>query len=218
MQLLTPLFVLAVLLSAALELWLSWRQAHHVELHRAEVPQPFADTISAEEHRKAADYTLAKLRLGRVGTLLDAVLSLALTLGGGIAAVDAVWRARLPTQPWLGMAVIATLALLIQLVNLPLSVWRTFRLEGRFERVVADRELRAPHVVGERRRDPRAERRGGAERDPAREREPASARHGVFAVTVNTPPSLRPCTAGLYISSAYAGGRTNTPGVVARAT
>lgn len=36
--------------------------------------------------------------------------------------------------------------------------------------------------------------------------------------TVNTPPSLRPYTAGLYISSACAGGRMNTPGVVARAT
>ena len=35
---------------------------------------------------------------------------------------------------------------------------------------------------------------------------------------MNTPPSLRPCTAGLYISSACAGGRTKTPGVVARAT
>jgi len=36
------------------------------------------------------------------------------------------------TQPWLGVLVIATVALLIQLVSLPLSVWRTFRLETRF--------------------------------------------------------------------------------------
>jgi len=42
--------------------------------------------------------------------------------------------------------------------------------------------------------------------------------HGPFAVTVKTPPSLRPFTPGLYISSACTGGRTNTPGVVARAT
>jgi hypothetical protein len=39
-----------------------------------------------------------------------------------------------------------------------------------------------------------------------------------FAVTVNHPPSLRPRTAGLYISSAYAGGLTKLPAVVARAT
>ena len=38
------------------------------------------------------------------------------------------------------------------------------------------------------------------------------------ATTVKLPPSLRPYTAGLYISSACAGGRTKVPGVVARAT
>ena len=36
--------------------------------------------------------------------------------------------------------------------------------------------------------------------------------------TVKRPPSLRPRTAGLYISSAWVGGRTKTPAVVARAT
>ena len=39
-----------------------------------------------------------------------------------------------------------------------------------------------------------------------------------FGVTTKTPPSLRPFTAGLYISSACTGGRMNVPGVVARAT
>jgi hypothetical protein len=48
----------------------------------------------------------------------------------------------------------------------------------------------------------------------------ARARHGPLplrGVTMNVPPSLRPFTAGLYISSACAGGRMNVPGVVARA-
>jgi hypothetical protein len=36
-------------------------------------------------------------------------------------------------------------------------------------------------------------------------------------LTLNLPPSLRPWSAGLYISSANAGGRTNVPAVVARA-
>jgi len=54
---------------------------------------------------------------------------------------------------------------------------------------------------------------------PAEREQPAApVAHRDFTVMVNTPPSLRPWTAGLYISSACAGGRTNTPGVVARAT
>ena len=44
----------------------------------------------------------------------------------------------------------------------------------------------------------------------------ADPRNGAFP-KVKTPPSVRPNTAGLYISSACAGGRTKTPGVVARA-
>src|SRR3984885_11970047 len=129
---LTTLFVLAVIAGTALELWLSARQARAVARHRLEVPGPFADSISAEEHRKAADYTIAKLRFARLSTVVDALLTLALTVGGGIAAIDALWR-RTPLAPvWLGVAVIATVALLMQLVGLPFSVWRTFGLEARF--------------------------------------------------------------------------------------
>ena len=132
MRWLTPLFILAVLASLVIELWLSQRQARAVACHRDQVPGPFAGSISASEHGKAADYTLAKLRLGRIVGSVDAALILLLTVGGGIAAVDELWRHTRLTQPWLGVLVIATVALLMQLVNLPFSVWRTFRLEARF--------------------------------------------------------------------------------------
>jgi STE24 endopeptidase len=132
MRWLTPLFILALVASLAIELWLSQRQARAVARHRDQVPGPFAGSVSAGEHGKAADYTLAKLRLGRLGAVVDAALTLVLTVGGGIAALDALWRHTRLTQPWLGVLVIATVALLIQVVNLPFSVWRTFRLETRF--------------------------------------------------------------------------------------
>src|ERR1700758_2533168 len=48
MQWLTPLFILATLAGVALELWLSQRQALAVARHRAQVPAPFADSISAD--------------------------------------------------------------------------------------------------------------------------------------------------------------------------
>ncbi len=132
MQWLTPLFIVALLGASLVELWLARRQMAEVARHRAEVPGPFAAAITLTEHTKAADYTIAKLRVARIGTLIDTLLTLALTLGGGIAVVDALWRhTRLP-QPWLGLMVIATIAVVIQLVSLPLSLWRTFRLEARF--------------------------------------------------------------------------------------
>jgi STE24 endopeptidase len=132
MHWLTPVFILAVLAGTALALWLAQRQAATVARHRGEVPGPFAASISAAEHGKAADYTIAKLAFGRIGTLVDAALLLALTIGGGIAAVDALWRGTGWPEPWLGVAVIGTVVLVIELVNLPFSVWRTFGLEARF--------------------------------------------------------------------------------------
>jgi len=129
---LTPLFVAAVLAGLAVELWLSQRQASNVARHRDAVPGPFAGSVSPEEHRKAADYTIAKLRMGRIASVVDAVLTLALTVGGGIALLDGWWRHTALPQPWLGALVIATVALIAQLVGLPLSAWRTFVLEARF--------------------------------------------------------------------------------------
>ncbi len=132
MEWLTALFVFAVLAGSAIELWLAQRQTVAVARHRGVVPEPFAASISAEDHAKAADYTVAKVRLGRIGLGLDAALVLALTVGGGLAALDALWRRSHLAEPWLGLAVIASAALLIRLVSLPLSLWRTFRLEARF--------------------------------------------------------------------------------------
>jgi STE24 endopeptidase len=132
MHWLTILFIAAVTASTALELWLAHRQVEAVGAHRDRVPEPFAGRISVQDHRKAADYTIAKVRLDRIGTVLNAVVTLALTVGGGIAGLDALWRGTGWVQPWLGTAVIATVACAAGAVNLPLSLWRTFRLEARF--------------------------------------------------------------------------------------
>lgn len=129
---LTPFFIVAVVAGTTVELWLSRRQELTVARLRAEVPPPFAASVSSAEHAKAAAYTIAKVRFGRIGTVVDAALTLALTIGGGIAALDALWRHTGLGEPWLGVAVIGTCALALQLIGLPLSVWRTFVLEARF--------------------------------------------------------------------------------------
>jgi STE24 endopeptidase len=132
MSWLTSAFIILILAGAAIELWLSRRQEATVASLRSAVPLPFAASVTAAEHAKAADYTIAKARFGRIGTLVDAALTLAVTVGGGIAALDAVWRHTHLREPWLGVAVIGSCALAAQLITVPLSVWRTFVLEARF--------------------------------------------------------------------------------------
>ncbi len=132
MHWLTLLFIAAVVVSTALELWLSQRQIAAVAAHRARVPEPFASSISAAEHAKAADYTIAKARFGRVSEIVNALITLALTVGGGIAGLDALWRHTGWTQPWLGVAVIGSVFCITGILTLPLSIWSTFKLEARF--------------------------------------------------------------------------------------
>jgi STE24 endopeptidase len=132
MEWLTPAFIVALFTEAITRLWLSSRQIAAVRAHRDQVPEQFRGQAELADQQKAADYTVARSQLGRVAAVLDVILRVAFTLGGGIAAIEALWsRAHLP-QPWHGALVIGSVLLVLMLVTLPLSLWRTFRLEARF--------------------------------------------------------------------------------------
>jgi len=128
----TTLFIAAVAVATVMELWLATRQIGAVAAHRDRIPEPFAGRLSPDDHRKAADYTIAKARLGMLSSVIDAAVTLALTVGGGIAAIDTLWRHTGWREPWLGIAVIGTIAAVVALIGLPLSLVRTFRTEARF--------------------------------------------------------------------------------------
>ena len=104
MQPLTLIFLLAVVAGTATRLWLANRQIAAVTRHRPQVPEPFAQAISPADHHKAADYAAARTRLGRIDTVIDALLLLGLTLGGGICGIDQLSRplALARTLAWRG--------------------------------------------------------------------------------------------------------------------
>ncbi len=141
MNLLTVLFLAALLAGYGIELWLSLRQARRVRAHRGQVPEAFAANIPLAAHQKAADYTLASLRLGRVEQLAGVSLLLAWTLGGGLDALDRAWRELLPDPLAMGLAVLLSAGLLMSLLELPFAAWRTFVLENRFGFNRADARL-----------------------------------------------------------------------------
>src|SRR6185295_8730261 len=132
MHWLTAAFVAVSVVATLTRLWLATRQIAAVRANRERVPALFAERITLDEQRKAADYTAARSAFSRVAALVDAVLWLTLTLGGGIAAADALWQTTGLSQPWLGALVMGTVGLALQLVRLPLAAWRIFVLEQRF--------------------------------------------------------------------------------------
>ena len=128
----TLLFIAALAGATLLQLWLARRQNRHILTHRNAVPKAFADRIRLEAHQKAADYTRAKLQFGRWDLLFGALLTLVWTLGGGLAWLDALWRPLISDPVWAGVAVILSLTFIGGLLELPFSLWRTFRIEARF--------------------------------------------------------------------------------------
>jgi len=128
----TLVFATLLLLGLALRLWLASRQIRHVAHHRSAVPQAFASRIQLAAHQKAADYTIAKARLGLLEMSLATAVTLGWTLLGGLDLLNQALLA------WLGggmlqqLALLAGFALISGAIDLPAQLYQTFRLEQRF--------------------------------------------------------------------------------------
>jgi STE24 endopeptidase len=128
----TVVFAVCIVLGLLLKLWLATRQIRHVAQHRASVPDAFAERINLAAHQKAADYTIAKARLGIVELAFGAMVLLGWTLLGGLDALNQALLA------WMGFGLMQQLALLVSfvviggIIDLPFSLYGTFVLEEKF--------------------------------------------------------------------------------------
>jgi STE24 endopeptidase len=132
---LSILFAAALLASLFVKFWLASRQMRYVAAHRDAVPGPFAGTITLAAHQRAADYTLAKGRLGLLGMAFNAVVLLGWTLLGGIDSLNEVTReAVLPRFGGMAyqLTLLAAFVVIGALFDLPFELYSTFRVEQRF--------------------------------------------------------------------------------------
>ena len=132
---LSLVFAAALLASLLIKFWLATRQMRHVAAHRDAVPAPFVSTITLAAHQRAADYTLAKSRIGLLNMAFGAIVLLGWTLLGGIDALNIALRDGL--QPRFGsmayqLALLACFAVIGSLLDLPFALYSTFRIEQRF--------------------------------------------------------------------------------------
>ena len=128
----TLVFVAALVAGWALRAWLASRQIRHVMRHRHAVPAPFQDRIPLAAHQKAADYTVAKARLGLLELSLGPAVLLGWTLLGGLDALNQALLEALGPGMVQQLALIACFTLIGALIELPLSLYQTFRLEQRY--------------------------------------------------------------------------------------
>ncbi|MCW8943737.1 MAG: M48 family metallopeptidase [Sedimenticola sp.] len=132
MHLFTEIFLLTLTLGVITQFWLMWRQQQHVANNRQTVPSAFADKVTIDEHKKAADYTLAKLSIGRIDLVIGTTLLLLWTLGGGIELLQHQWQQFDLPPVWEGIGLIYSMSLISGVIGLPLAIWSTFVLEERF--------------------------------------------------------------------------------------
>src|SRR5690554_4833681 len=128
----TLLFVAFLLADVLLRLWLASRQIRHVRQHREQVPEAFADRIGLRSHRRAADYTVAKMRLGIVERLVEAVVLVGFTLLGGLQFLDQTLANLIEHELLRQLALIAAVFCIMGVIGLPFAVYNKFRLEQRF--------------------------------------------------------------------------------------
>lgn len=126
------IFLAFLVLSYAVRWWLAARQIRYVTRHRAQVPAQFAASIALDAHQKAADYTVAKVRLGLIDAMISAVVLLGFTVLGGLDLINRALVAVLGAGLLAQMAVVVAVLVIGAVIDLPLDWYRQFRLEERF--------------------------------------------------------------------------------------
>ena len=128
----TIAFVIALLAHLAVQAWLARRQIAYVTRYRTAIPAGFETAVTSAEHAKAADYAGARQRVGIVEDVYDSAITLALTLGGGIALLGSWTGAAVaPGIPAGTLHLLAVFAAMT-LLGLPFTLSRTLVLEQRF--------------------------------------------------------------------------------------
>ena len=128
----TLIFLAFLIASVITRLWLSQRQINHILAHREKVPAAFAEKIALDDHHKAADYSVTKLKFGRFSLGWETLWLLLWTLGGGLNLIDGWWQGYQLSPLLTGIAVILSITLIMSLLDMPFSLYSTFVIEQRF--------------------------------------------------------------------------------------
>ena len=126
------LFIFLLITTTIFQVWLTKRNIAYIVKNKNKVPSAFSKTISILDHKKAADYTIAKSHVGVIDLFIQAIFLYLLTLGGGINTITDIFSNSLNNELLIGSMVIISVMLISSLVDLPLSLYKTFNIDERF--------------------------------------------------------------------------------------
>ena len=126
------LFIFLLITTTFFQVWLTKRHIAHIYKNIKSVPIAFSKTISISDHKKAADYTIAKSNIGVIDLFIQAIFLYLLTLGGGINILTDTFSNLINIELVVGALVIISVMLISSIVDLPLSIYKTFNIDERF--------------------------------------------------------------------------------------
>jgi STE24 endopeptidase len=100
---------------------------------RKDLPEEFQGVYDSDRYRLSQDYLRVNTRFDWVVSAVNLILILVFWFGGGFPLLDGWVRAWNAGPVITGLAYIAILALLMSIISLPFSIYRTFVIEERFD-------------------------------------------------------------------------------------
>ena len=128
----SQLFLFFLFSTLLTRFWLAARQWRSVSKHRDKVPEQFAGNITPDAHRKAADYTLAKIRFSLTALVVDTIVLTGFTFGGGLQYLASHIFPITGNTMTGQIALIAATIVISGAIDLPFDYYRQFVIEQKF--------------------------------------------------------------------------------------
>ncbi len=128
----TKFFLVALFLKSLIESLLDKRNMDHILKNRNTVPVKFLSQITLEDHQKAADYSVTKIKVGQFFHLIDLAIFLVWTLGGGLELLNRVSMTHAKSDISTGLLFFALLGIVSSILALPQALYFTFVIEEKF--------------------------------------------------------------------------------------
>ena len=125
-------FVIFFALELAWDLVLTSLNLRYVKSHAAAVPEAFASTVDPPTFARSVAYTLTRGGFGIWSGLVGSAALLAVLLSGTLGWLDSLARSLPLSASLQGVFLIAEVALLFWILQLPFTLYSTFGIEARF--------------------------------------------------------------------------------------
>lgn len=116
----------------AFRFWLRWLNLSYLKTHGHTVPHEFESVVNSEILGKIADYTIENSRVGLLELVIDSMLILIFFFWGFLETYDRWVASLFPGYFSSGVAFFLIILLCRELLAVPFSLYRTFRIENRY--------------------------------------------------------------------------------------